>query len=133
MAISLHMLLVANNSDLDPEPNEVQVLEELAGGRSLAIASFGPGPASGGLRRPAGGVGVPRRRWRARQIMLPDRKPRPASAPQGFRLSAAQTVSSSGFTSFGFLVSGFGRSGCGLGRGRSITDFDSSPVRAFFI
>jgi hypothetical protein len=69
----------------------------------------------------------------ARQIMLFDRKPRAASATQGFRLSAAQTVSSSGFTSFGFLVSGFGRSGCGLGRGRSITDFGSSPVRAFFI
>jgi hypothetical protein len=62
-----------------------------------------------------------------------DRKPRAASATQGYRLSAAQTVSSSGFTSFGFLVSGFGRSGCGLGRGRSITDFGSSPVRAFFI
>jgi hypothetical protein len=64
---------------------------------------------------------------------LLDRKPRAASATQGYRLSAAQTVSSSGFTSFGFLVSGFGRSGCGLGRGRSITDFGSSPVRAFFI
>jgi hypothetical protein len=66
------------------------------------------------------------------QIMLLDRKPRAASATQGFRLSAAQTVSSSDSTSFGFLVSGFGRSGCGLGRGRSITDFGSSPVRAFF-
>src|SRR6266851_1966179 len=69
----------------------------------------------------------------AQLIMLLDRKPRAASATQGFRLSAPQTVSSSGSTSFGFLVSGFGRSGCGLGRALSITDFGSSPVRAFFI
>src|SRR4030088_667900 len=35
------ILLVANNGDLNPEPEKVQVLEELAGGRPLAIARFG--------------------------------------------------------------------------------------------
>jgi uncharacterized protein YfiM (DUF2279 family) len=63
----------------------------------------------------------------------PRSKARAASAAQGFRLSTAQTVSSSGSTSFGFFVSGIGRSGGVLGRRRSITDWGSSRFRTFVV